>query len=633
MDSPRERTLESARRAMDKGRFANAVNHYEQLLRQDPADIKTQLYLADAYFQSGKLEPALQVYFDVALFYREAGSPLKAVAVYKEMLRIDTGLHVVHIALAQVYRQLGLLNDSISQYQDAIRVAAQRGDARTRLAVISELLELDDENIRARVRLTEDFVEEQCIEQAVSELRKVSELLAREKRVDAYITVCERLLHLKPDEHDIARKMAVIYMSQEQADLALFRLSPGFRSQPDDIEQLELIAKCFEMLGQSQKAITVLREMANIHERHGVMDERDDALARILSFSPADVDARARLSERFQDMIVSKDNGISELTLKSERGDVPPQEDLLFSAPQESDAADSLVSDSAVDLAGPDSSDSSEADDDVLAENTESLESQDENVELPFELGPDVSLIEAMEDVVVDSLDMDDLVEIEADEVVEDAEIEAEPVPVFDTEIEPELEVETEPEPEAEAESASESEPEVVSDVEVEGVPEAVLEAELEAEPEFEVADASEPASVPEPEFELEELPVADAEPESEPEPEIEPEVELETTLEVEVEPEVELEELLDTQVEVEPEAVPIVEEETGQEPETAPAQEPESASDSQSIYVDLADELKEFDFYFRGGLMDDARSVLDELPPKYAEHPEVTRRRWMLDL
>jgi hypothetical protein len=46
-----------------------------------------------------------------------------------------------------------------------------------------------------------------------------------------------------------------------------------------------------------------------------------------------------------------------------------------------------------------------------------------------------------------------------------------------------------------------------------------------------------------------------------------------------------------------------------------------------------LTDELKEFDFYFRSGLMNDARSVLDELPSKYAEHPEVTRRRWMLDL
>ena len=78
-----------------------------------------------------------------------------------------------------------------------------------------------------------------------------------------------------------------------------------------------------------------------------------------------------------------------------------------------------------------------------------------------------------------------------------------------------------------------------------------------------------------------------------------------------------------------EPEVEAVVEVES----ETAPVQEPQSVSVSQSIYVDLADELKEFDFYFRGGLMDDARSVLDELPQKYAEHPEVVRRRWMLDL
>jgi tetratricopeptide (TPR) repeat protein len=495
---------------MENGRFGKAVTYYEQLSQDDFSDIKAQLYLADAYYKSGDAAASLQVYYDVAGFYREAGSPLKAVAVYKEMLRIDGGLHIVHISLAQVYRQLGLLNDAISQYQDAIRVASQRGDSKMRLGIISELLELDTENIRARVRLAEDFVEEGCIEQAAAELRKVSELLARERRVDEYIAVCERLLHLKPDEHEIARKMATIYLAQDQPEMALLRLGPGFRAQPDDVMQLELLSQCFELLGQTQKAVTVLREIANIHERNGLSEDRDDALGRILGFAPADLNARDRLSDTLQQRADLTNSGLRELTLKSERGDVPPPEELSASA----------------ELEEPESEPESEASDEL---------------QLPFEVEPNVLHEEPIDDlVVVDALHY---------EVAEQNDVEnAEPQPQI--ELEPELEAAPEPELEPE--------------------PEPELEPELEAAPE----------------------------PELEPEPAPPP-----------------------------PDPAPLP-----QAAHTADGSASHPAGDS-SIYADLTDELKEFDFYFRSGLMNDARSVLDELPSKYAEHPEVTRRRWMLDL
>ena len=41
----------------------------------------------------------------------------------------------------------------------------------------------------------------------------------------------------------------------------------------------------------------------------------------------------------------------------------------------------------------------------------------------------------------------------------------------------------------------------------------------------------------------------------------------------------------------------------------------------------EMAGELKEFDFYIRHGLVDEARLVLDELPEHYKEHPHVLER------
>ncbi len=78
--------------------------------------------------------------------------------------------------MARVYQQLGLVNDAVSQYQQAIRVLSQRAKVRQKLYVIRELLELDPDNVRARVRLAEDFATEGLKPGAVRELRLAAEM-------------------------------------------------------------------------------------------------------------------------------------------------------------------------------------------------------------------------------------------------------------------------------------------------------------------------------------------------------------------------------------------------------------------------------------------------------------------------
>ncbi len=60
---------------------------------------------------------AVETYTKVAQSYDQQGFFLKAVAVYKQILKLDTRLVEVHLKLAELYRQLGLMSDAMQHFE------------------------------------------------------------------------------------------------------------------------------------------------------------------------------------------------------------------------------------------------------------------------------------------------------------------------------------------------------------------------------------------------------------------------------------------------------------------------------------------------------------------------------------
>ncbi len=312
------RALQSAGRLIDKGKLKKAIALYGRIVAADPEDVRIRLKMGDLQSKDGDLVSALRTFNDVARRYEDEGQYLKAVAVYKQMLRLDNGLHSAHVALARVYNQLGLINDAISQYQSAISVLAVRKRHLQKLYVIRELLELDPDNVRARVRLAEDFLAEGKKEDGVRELRLAAETLDREQCTEEFIRVAERLLHHQPDDAVISRRLAALLLDRTSPQEALPRLQACFRAHPKDAEVLDMLSRAFTQLGQSHKALTVLKELVRVHDRNGLVNERDDALWRILELDPSDRSARVALGQ-----LDEEPDGSKELSFETEENSAP----------------------------------------------------------------------------------------------------------------------------------------------------------------------------------------------------------------------------------------------------------------------------------------------------------------------
>ena len=71
-----------------KGQFEKAILEYRKILKSDANDIRTWLKMGDLYTRMGARKEATETYLKVAEYYRNSDFHLKAVAVYKQVLKL-----------------------------------------------------------------------------------------------------------------------------------------------------------------------------------------------------------------------------------------------------------------------------------------------------------------------------------------------------------------------------------------------------------------------------------------------------------------------------------------------------------------------------------------------------------------
>ena len=287
----KEKVMDAARKFVDKGQIDKAVKEYLRIVHEDPKDVRVWLKIGDLYAKKGSKQDAIETYLKVARFYHEQGFFLKAVAVYKQILKLDGRLVDVILKLAELYRQLGLMSDAMQHFESVAAHFHREGNTKEALATVKKLVDLDPENIATRIKLAELYSKEGLIDDAGTEFQVACEQLRRQGRQDDFIKVAERLLWHKPDNHALNRELAGLYLRRNDPRRALQKLQACFKADPRDVETLGLLAQAFQALDQKAKTVSVLKELARIHVENKHRDKAGEVFRKILEFVPNDADA------------------------------------------------------------------------------------------------------------------------------------------------------------------------------------------------------------------------------------------------------------------------------------------------------------------------------------------------------
>ena len=293
----KNKSIAAAQKYIQKGQIDKAIQEYLRVVQEEPQDVRTWLKIGDLYAKKGARQDATETYLKVAEFYSQQGFYLKAVAVYKQILKLDPSLSLVNLKLAELYQQLGLVADALDQFELVAAHHQRSGSDEEAVAALEKATALDPQNIASHIKLAELFSKLGRVNEAVTSFRSACDLLVQQERHDDYLKVGERLLYHKPDDVAVAREMARIYIGRNDTKRALAKIQLAIKADPRDIETLELLALAFQELGQLPKTVSVYKELARLHQEQGNGEARVAAYQRILAIAPDDPDARDALTQ------------------------------------------------------------------------------------------------------------------------------------------------------------------------------------------------------------------------------------------------------------------------------------------------------------------------------------------------
>ena len=239
---------DNALKYIQKGQVKKAIREYEKILSEDPNDVRTLLKKGDLLVRVGDKGQAVDTYLRVASSYSQQGFHLKAVAVFKQILKIDDSRIDVNLRLADEYQNLGIVGDAMSHLQVVAAHYDQQGMTRESLDILRRIVDLDPDNIASRIKLAELYSREGMNDEAVEEFTRAAEDLKGANRVEDYIKVAERLVYHDSSNIALVKELANIYLQRGDTKRALGKLQICFKSDPRDLETLSMLAMAFQEL-------------------------------------------------------------------------------------------------------------------------------------------------------------------------------------------------------------------------------------------------------------------------------------------------------------------------------------------------------------------------------------------------
>ncbi len=289
MVTKKDKTLAAAQKFLERGQLDKALAEFAKVVQEDPKDTRTWLKMAELHAKRGAADQATEIYLKTGELYTEQGFFQKAVAVYKNVLKLSPSYVQGHFKLAEVFKRLGLISDAVHQYELAAFAYQKTARPTEALGALRAIVELTPDNVVSRIKLAELASQAGATDEAIQEFARAADQLKVQGRYEEYTRVAERLLFHQPDNLTVARELAEAYIDRNNARLALAKLQVCLKAEPRAPENVSLLARAFEQL-DIPKAVSVLKELAEINQELGHTAERDVAIRRALALEPRDAE-------------------------------------------------------------------------------------------------------------------------------------------------------------------------------------------------------------------------------------------------------------------------------------------------------------------------------------------------------
>jgi pilus assembly protein FimV len=192
----REQVVQTAEKYVQRGKIEPAIREYRKLLTDNPNDINTLNRIGDLYARIQRIDEAVDFFTQIAEQYSTEGFFVKAIAIYKKIIKLDPTRLEVYEKLAELYHRQGLVNEARTQYQVLADYYQKHDNAASAIAIYQKMADLEPSNPSYHVKLAEIYQSQQLTEKAMNEYRVIAEMMITHGRAQDAAQVYERALDI-----------------------------------------------------------------------------------------------------------------------------------------------------------------------------------------------------------------------------------------------------------------------------------------------------------------------------------------------------------------------------------------------------------------------------------------------------
>jgi tetratricopeptide (TPR) repeat protein len=257
----KEKYLASAQKFIQKGQLDRAIKDYEQVVAADPKDIRHRQKLAELLARCNRKDDSVREYQTIAKYYDDNGFYLKAIAVYKQLQKLDSSNIEISYTLAALNEKQGLVGNALSEYKNIFEYYQRAGLTEEALKTLEMMEKVDPENLEIQIKLAETHYGAGRRDEAYQGYTKAAMMLKNRGNDAVFEQVCNRIQNLFPEKIEFSFDLLNEQINKGDVGDSLPRLRQMLQDDPGNYKILALLAEVYRIVGDRENRKSICRQI------------------------------------------------------------------------------------------------------------------------------------------------------------------------------------------------------------------------------------------------------------------------------------------------------------------------------------------------------------------------------------
>lgn len=266
--------LDNAQKYAAQGKIAEAIAEWKKLADLSPNDGTPYNAIGDLHLKKNAANDAVEAFFKAAAAFRAGGAALKAIAVFKKILKIDSNQFLAYKCLADLNAERGLVSNAATDYLALSKMYLKANKAREALETFRLVVKHDPTNLDAMRQMADLCLKQNWQEEGGKAFVDLGRLCMSQNRLDEAKAAYKQATQIDPKNRDAAQGLQDLTTGNTGAFSAL---APGTGA----AGQVNLNA-----LDKATKP--ALLEYAMAQMNNGQYGPAESALSELLSREPGE---------------------------------------------------------------------------------------------------------------------------------------------------------------------------------------------------------------------------------------------------------------------------------------------------------------------------------------------------------